>query len=227
MPRPDHCRFAWLGMVEYQEALALQRSLVEQVHDGAQSDTFLLLEHPHVYTRGRLSRPEHLLADEQALTAAGIPIYDTDRGGQITYHGPGQIVGYPIVNLREWGGPLRYVRTLEQAIIAVLRDFGVPAFIESGLTGVWTGGGKTAAIGVKVSRGVAFHGFSINVNTDLNYYRHIVPCGIDDRPVTSIARELGEPVDPEMVRYSLVYQFGKAMGYRMVEARDLAAAGAG
>ena len=119
------------------------------------------------------------------------------------------------------------MRTLEQAIIAVLRDFGIPAFTEPGLTGVWTGGGKTAAIGVKVSRGVAFHGFSINVNTDLDYYRHIVPCGIEDRPVTSIARELGEPVDPEMVRYSLVYQFGKAMEYRMVEARDLAAAGAG
>ena len=227
MPRPDHCRFAWLGVVKYQEALTLQRTLVEQVHDGAQPNTLLLLEHPHVYTRGRISRPEHLLADEHALTAAGIPVYDTDRGGQITYHGPGQIVGYPIVNLREWGGPLQYVRTLEQAIIAVLRDFGVPAFIEPGLTGVWTGGGKTAAIGVKVSRGVAFHGFSINVNTDLDYYRHIVPCGIEDRPVTSIARELGEPADPEMVRYSLVYQFGKAMGYRMVEARDLAAAGAG
>ena len=227
MPRPDHCRFAWLGVVKYQEALTLQRTVVEQVHDGAQPNTLLLLEHPHVYTRGRIRRPEHLLADEHALAAAGIPVYDTDRGGQITYHGPGQIVGYPIVNLREWGGPLQYVRTLEQAIIAVLRDFGVPAFTEPGLTGVWTGGGKAAAIGVKVSRGVAFHGFSINVNTDLDYYRHIVPCGIKDRPVTSIARELGEPADPEMVRYSLVYQFGKAMGYRMVEARDLAAAGAG
>ena len=133
-------------------------------------DTLLLLEHPHVYTRGRLSKPEHLLSTEMELAAAGVPVVDTDRGGQITYHGPGQLVAYPVIDLREWGGPLRYVRTLEQIVAATLADFSIEAHTEEGLTGVWTSDGKVAAIGIKVSRGVAFHGFSINVNTSLAHY---------------------------------------------------------
>ena len=218
MPRPELCRYAWLGTVEYLCARALQDELVNQVHDGEAPNTLLLLEHPHVYTRGRLSRDEHLLTPDDELAAAGVPVYETDRGGQITYHGPGQLVGYPIVNLREWGGgPLQYVRTLEQVIADTLADFGVAAHTEEGLTGVWTAGGKIAAIGVKISRGIAFHGFAINVNTDLSSYRHIVPCGITDRPVTSMAAELGEAADFEAVRYSLVYRFGRAMGLRMAE----------
>ena len=224
MPRPENCRFVWLGTVEYLVARALQGTLVEQVHDGASPATLLLLEHPHVYTRGRLSSEEHLLSAETDLAAAGIPVYETDRGGQVTYHGPGQLVGYPIINLREWGGPLKYVRTLEQAIVDTMGDFGISAHTEQGLTGVWTAGGKIAAIGVKISRGVAFHGFAINVNSDLSYYRHIVPCGITDRPVTSMAVDLGENLDLEAVRYSLVYRFGRAMGLHMVEGSpDLAA----
>ena len=150
------------------------------------------------------------------LAAAGVPVVDTDRGG-ITYHGPGQLVAYPVIDLREWGGPLRYVRTLEQIVVATLADFSIEAHTEEGLTGVWTSDGKVAAIGIKVSRGVAFHGFSINVNTSLAHYAGIVPCGIEDRPVTSMAKLLHERVDLEMVRYSLVYQFGKAMGFRMEE----------
>jgi lipoate-protein ligase B len=216
------CQFAWLGTMDYIQARELQSSLVEKVHDGATPNTLVLLEHPHVYTRGRLSEPGHLLTGEDDLIAAGIPVYDTDRGGQITYHGPGQLVGYPILKLRDWGGPLEYVRTLEQIIIATLADFGIDAHTESGLTGVWTASGKIAAIGIKISRGVAFHGFAINANTDLSYYDNIVPCGIEDRPVTSMDKVLGETVDIEAVRYSLVYQFGKAMGFRMVEAADVA-----
>ena len=224
MPRRELCRFAWLGTVEYLRARALQDDLVNAVHAGESPDTLLLLEHPHVYTQGRLSRDEHLLAPEDELAAAGIPVYETDRGGQITYHGPGQLVGYPIINLRDWnGGPLKYVRTLEQVIVATLADFGIAAHTEEGLTGVWTAGGKIAAIGVKISRGIAFHGFAINVNTDLSYYRHIVPCGITARPVTSMAAELGEEADPEAVRYSLVYRFGRAMGLRMVEGGEAVA----
>ncbi len=207
--------------MDYTQARQLQASLVETVHDGAQPNTLLLLEHPHVYTRGRLSQPGHLLNDEAALAAAGISVHDTDRGGQITYHGPGQLVGYPILNLRDWGGPLEYVRTLEQIIIATLADFGIDAHTETGLTGVWTASGKIAAIGIKISRGVAFHGFAINANTDLSFYANIIPCGIEDRPVTSMAKVLGETVDPEAVRYSLVYQFGKAMGFRMAETADV------
>ncbi len=217
MPRPEICSYAWLGTVDYLRARALQDTLVNRVHDGKAPNTLLLLEHTHVYTRGRLGRDDHLLSSESELAAAGISIYETDRGGQITYHGPGQLVGYPIINLRDWGGPLQYVRTLEQVIVDTLGDFGMEAHTEPGLTGVWTAGGKIAAIGVKISRGVAFHGFAINVNTDLSWYRHIVPCGITDRPVTSMEAELGEGADLEAVRYSLVYRFGRAMGLRMVE----------
>ena len=220
MPSRGTCRFAWLGTVKYLQARAIQDALVSEVHDGKSSNALLLLEHPHVYTRGRLSRDEHLLSTESELERSGVPVYETDRGGQITYHGPGQLVGYPIINLREWGGPLKYVRTLEQVVVATLGDFGIEAHTEEGLTGVWTKGGKIAAIGVKISRGVSFHGFAINVNTDLSYYRHIVPCGITDRPVTSMAVQLGEWADAEAVRYSLVYQFGRAMSMRMVETSE-------
>lgn len=218
MPSRGICRFAWLGTVEYTQARALQDTLVREVHDGDSPDTLLLLEHPHVFTRGRLGRDEHLLTPDTELAAAGVAVHETDRGGQITYHGPGQLVGYPILNLREWGGgPVKYVRTLEQVIVDTLSDFNIAAHTEQGLTGVWTEGGKIAAIGVKISRSVAFHGLSINVNTDLSWYRHIVPCGITDRPVTSMAAELGEPTDMQAVRYSLVYRFGRSMGLRMVD----------
>ena len=218
MPSGGICRFAWLGSVEYLRARALQDILVRQIHDGDSPDTLLLLEHPHVFTRGRLGRDEHLLTPDAELAAKGVAVHETDRGGQITYHGPGQLVAYPIINLREWsGGPLQYVRTLERVIVETVSDFGIEAHTEPGLTGVWTQGGKIAAIGVKISRGVAFHGLSINVNTDLSWYRHIIPCGITDRPVTSMSAELSEAVDLEAVRYSLVYRFGRAMGLRMVD----------
>ena len=218
MPGPSLCQFAWLGTLEYLSARSLQDSLVDLIHDGESPNTLLLLEHPNVYTRGRLSQAEHLLSPQDELAASGISVYDTDRGGQVTYHGPGQLIGYPIINLRDWGGgPLQYVRTLEQAIVGTLTDFGIPAHTEQGLTGVWTTEGKVAAIGVKISRGVSFHGFSLNINTDLSWYRHIVPCGIADRPVTSMSRLLDENVDAEAVRYSLVYRFGRAMRMRMAE----------
>ena len=122
-----------------------------------------------------------------------------------------------MVNLRGWGGPVRYVRTLEQVIIQTLSDMGIQAHLVDGLTGVWVDDAKVGAIGVKISGGVAFHGLSINVNTDLSYYDNIVPCGIEDRPVTSMSQSLGEPVDEDLVRYSLSYQFGRAMGFTMVE----------
>jgi len=216
MPGRETCRFAWLGVVEYLRARGIQDSLASEVREGKSGNILLLLEHPHVYTRGRLSRDEHLLSAESELAALGVPVYDTDRGGQITYHGPGQLIGYPIINLRTWGGPLQYVRTLERIIIDTLADFRVKAHAEDGLTGVWTASGKIAAIGVKISRGVAFHGFAVNANADLSYYRHIIPCGIADRNVSSMSLELGGNVDLEAVRYSLVYHFGKAMGLKMV-----------
>ncbi len=215
MPPANVCRAVWLGTVDYLEARDLQLSLVEKVLSGQQPNTMLMLEHPHVYTKGRLSKESDVLFPEEELAAKGINIYETDRGGQVTYHGPGQLVVYPIVNLRDWGGPVKYVRALEQVVIATLTEMGIAANCESGNTGVWTSHGKIAAIGVKISRGIAFHGLALNVNTDLTYYQNIIPCGIADRPVTSIAAMLGEPVDMELVRYGLVYQFGREFGWRM------------
>ena len=218
LPNRIPCRYCWLGTVEYQHARELQDVLVNQIHDGQSPNTLLLLEHDHVYTRGRLSRDHHLITPEYELTALGVPVHETDRGGQITYHGPGQLVGYPIVNLRQLGiGPLQYVRTLEQVIVDTLAHFNIPTYTEPGLTGVWTPGGKIAAIGVKISRGIAFHGFALNVSTDLAYYRHIVPCGITDRPVTSMRAELGIDVDMAPVHLGLARAFGAAMDLAMVE----------
>ena len=185
------------------------------MHSGSEPNTMLMLEHPHVYTKGRLSKESDVLVPEEILAAKGIRIYETDRGGQVTYHGFGQLVIYPILNLREWGGPVKYVRALEKVVIATLTEMGITANCESGNTGVWTNQGKIAAIGVKISRGIAFHGLSLNVNTDLTYYQDIVPCGFTDRPVTSMATILGEPVDMELIRYSLVYQFGQEFGFKM------------
>ena len=217
MPPPTPCRAVWLGTMDYLEAHGLQLALVEKVHSGQEPNTLLLLEHPHVYTKGRLSKQSDVLLPEAELAARGVPVHETDRGGQVTYHGPGQLVVYPIVNLKDWGGPVKYVRALEQVMIATLAEMGVTARCESGNTGVWTDQGKIAAIGVKISRGIAFHGFAINVNTDLSYYQHIIPCGISDRPVTSIAQILDQPVDMELVRYGLVYQFGREFGFKMEE----------
>ena len=215
MPPSNTCRATWLGTVDYLEARELQLALLEKVHAGAEPNTMLLLEHPHVYTKGRLSKQTDVLLPEEELAARGIPVYETDRGGQVTYHGPGQLVIYPIINLREWGGPVKYVRALEQVVIGTLAEMGITANCESGNTGVWTDQGKIAAIGVKISRGIAFHGLALNVNTDLSLYQNIIPCGIADRSVTSMAAILGDPVDLELVRYGMVYQFGREFGFRM------------
>ncbi len=214
------CQVLSLGLVEYCRAWNWQQELVSQVRNGSRPNTLLLLEHPPVYTRGRLARPEHLLVTDAELRARKISVVDTDRGGQITYHGPGQLVAYPIVNLREWGGPLKYVRTLEQVIIDVLADFGIAAGSEPGLTGVWAGPAKIAAIGVKISRGIAHHGLALNINPDLSRYAAIVPCGIADRPVTSMFRLLGAATPTgAAVRQNLAQRFCESMGYRLSEAQ--------
>ena len=219
MPEKPYCQVISLGTVEYRRAWRLQTELVDAVHDGRQPNTLLLLEHPPVYTRGRLSKDEHIPFTPRELREQGIEVVETDRGGQVTYHGPGQLVAYPIVNLREWGGPLKYVRTLEQVIINSLAYFGIAASVEPGRTGVWVGDAKIAAIGVKISRGIAHHGFAINVNPDLSKFAQIVPCGITDRGVTSIAplMERANRPQPNMkqVRDAVVRSFGSGMGYRM------------
>ncbi len=225
MPSQSNCRVAHLGTVDYARALEIQLSIAEQVRQGERPNTLLLLEHPPVYTLGRLSKPEHLLVDQAELEARGISVTETGRGGQVTFHGPGQLVAYPVVDLREWGGPVKYVRTLEQVIVNTLNDLEIQAHLVDGLTGVWARKpsiepkieAKIAAIGVKISGGVAFHGLAVNVNTDLSYYENIIPCGIEDKPVTSMAQVLGRTVDEEAVRYSLTYQFGRSMGFSMTE----------
>ena len=224
MPKPE-CHIIRLGTVEYLRTWELQRSLVRQVADGARPNALLLLEHPHVYTIGRRGSRDHVLLDDRRLAELGVSLHEADRGGQVTYHGPGQLVAYPILDLRGWGGPVKYVRALEQVMIAALADFGVGAKSVEGVTGVWVDDEKTSleqsrkigAIGVKISRGVCYHGFAVNVNTDLSYFSHILPCGFDGK-VTSVEAILGSEVDMDLVAYSLVYHFGKEMGFRMVEA---------
>ena len=182
-----------LGLLDYQAAYDLQRRLHAQVVAGELPDLLLLLEHPHVYTLGRRGQQSHILASDEALTQLGVETHFTDRGGETTYHGPGQLVGYPIVNLRRWGGGVRkYVETLEQVLIGTLSEFGITAHSEGKPTGVWVGDAKIAAIGVRVSRSVTMHGFALNVCPDLSFFDHIVPCGMPGARVTSMAQELGQ-----------------------------------
>ncbi len=176
----------------------------------------LLLEHPHVYTLGRRGQEDDILIDAEMLESLGIEVHHTDRGGEVTYHGPGQLVGYPILNLRRWGGgPLKYVRALERTLIETLAVYGIQAVSEGRPTGVWVEERKIAAIGVKVSRRVTTHGFALNVCPDLSYFDHIVPCGMPDRRATSLSVELGRTVSVSDVAAVAVERFGAVFGLRM------------
>lgn len=206
----DELRATWLGSVEYGSGLELQRSVLGQRRSGSIPDSLLLLEHPHVVTLGRRADDTHLVTDRLGLTNAGVAIFETDRGGEATYHGPGQLVGYPIVDVRVAKlGPVTYVRMLEKSIIETLAEYSIDAHLVDGETGVWVhgipdekrdpkrnpAGKKIAAIGVRISGGVTMHGFALNVATDLAYFQHIIPCGMPDLPFTSIGLESRQPVD--------------------------------
>ena len=183
------------GLIPYLPMWERQRALAAARVRGDVNDLLLLLEHEHVYTNGRRGDRAHLLIDEDGLKRLAVTYHQIDRGGDITYHGPGQLVGYPIIDLGQSGLSVRsYVRCLEQAIVQTVADFGIKANIIPGYTGVWVGDQKLAAIGVKVSHGVAYHGFALNVEPDLSYFRHITPCGIPDRGVTSMARLSGREI---------------------------------
>ena len=202
------CEVRDLGRLGYAQAFALQRELVEQRKQGRISDQLVFVEHPHVVTLGRNGNLENLLASEEVLRRAGIEFHPTDRGGDITYHGPGQIVGYPIFDLREWKRDVvAYVRAIEQVIVEVLGEFGIEAGRLKGCTGVWVQGEKVAAIGVHISRWVTSHGFALNHTTDLSYFQYIVPCGLT-KPVTSM-RELGSVASREEVVAGLARTFAK------------------
>lgn len=185
-----------LGLIAYRPALELQLELAARRAAGEIGDTLLLLEHPHTYTLGSSGKREHLLVPEEALRAEGIEILEVDRGGDITYHGPGQLVGYPILRLKELGvGVVQYIRCLEEALIRTAQSYGLAAGRQRGYTGVWVGDAKLAAIGTKVDKhGITRHGFALNVVTDLSYFERIIPCGIRDKAVCSLASLLGRPV---------------------------------
>jgi len=199
-----------LGVVGYGDALELQKQLVEQRKAGEIGDQLLLLEHPPVITLGVKTRNDrsHIVATAEQLAAAGVEVFETGRGGDVTYHGPGQLVGYPIIDLKPDRCDVhRYVRDLEQVMIRMAASFGVEATRIDGLTGAWVGDEKLAAIGVRIARWVTSHGFAFNVNTPLERFNLIVPCGITDKGVTSLEKLLGRPVQLGEVEESAITAF--------------------
>jgi lipoyl(octanoyl) transferase len=215
-----------LGLIPYAEAYALQKRIVAARKLDAIEDVLLVCEHPHVITQGRNGKAEHLLASENVLRQKGVEFFETSRGGDVTYHGPGQIVAYPILNL----GAIRrdvvwYVRMLEEAMIRATEEFGIVAEREAGKTGIWVGEGKTSeklgAIGVHISRWVTSHGLAYNVSTDLRYFDLIVPCGIADRKATSLEKLLGRHVPVSEVNPKLARHLGEVFA---VELQDVSRA---
>lgn len=213
------CWVVRAGTMEYGVALSLQRTLLAARRSGLIDNVLLILEHPPTYTIGRRLRAgEHLLYGEEALRDRGIRVYETDRGGDITCHGPGQLVGYTIFDIAAWYRDVyRYLRDIEAVIIGCLGDFGIEARRLEGITGVWVEGRKVAALGIRVSWWVAMHGFSVNVRPDLSLYEGIVPCGIADREVTSMERILGRPVSMDEVQKSILRNLGGVFGMEFEE----------
>jgi lipoyl(octanoyl) transferase len=246
-----------LGTIDYATGLRLQQRLVELRKEGRIGDVLLLLEHSPVITLGRNAKRDHVIAAPEMLAERGVEVFECDRGGDVTFHGPGQLVGYPIFDLRgmksETGsrktlGAVEYVRRLEEVLIRACADFGIATKRLAGLTGVWTTGilssraeaddshanhpaksrdllsaqeGKIAAIGVHISRAVTSHGFALNVNTDLEYFNLIIPCGITSKPVTSMAQELDRQVSLQDVAHSLSRNFGLVFHSQMLWVEDL------
>jgi lipoyl(octanoyl) transferase len=205
-----------LGRIRYTDALAIQQRLAEERKRGNGVDTLLFVEHPHVVTLGRNAKEQHVLASEEILARSGIALYETDRGGDVTYHGPGQIVGYPILDLREWKRDVHaYFSGVEQALIDALATFGIHArrVPQRGYEGVWVDGAKIAAIGVHISRWITSHGFALNVETDLSYFKYIVPCGLT-KPVCSL-RSLGCPASREEVMRAIAVSFASVFEYEL------------
>jgi lipoyl(octanoyl) transferase len=198
-----------LGLLPYVDAWGLQNRVADARRAGLAPDTLILLQHPHTYTIGRSGTRDHVFLSEDELSARGITCLEVDRGGDVTYHGPGQLVGYPILDLGPRPDVGAYLRNLEGCLIEVLADFGVMAGRVDGYTGVWIGDRKIAAIGVKVSQGVTTHGFALNVTTDLSLFSHILPCGIPDKGITSMAVELGRDLEMAEVEEAVIAHFAE------------------
>lgn len=210
------CQVEQLGLVDYAAALVLQKQRVEERKADVIPDTLILLEHPHVYTLGRSARRENLLIGPEQLTRIGAAVFQTDRGGDITYHGPGQLVGYPVFNLAQHRRDIAwYMRCLEEVFIGLAADYGISAHRIAGLTGVWVGSEKLAALGVHISRWVTSHGFALNVRTDLRYFDWIIPCGIRDKGVTSLEKLSGRPFEMSEVTHRVVERFGEVFELEM------------
>ena len=215
-------RVRWLSRLPYAEAWDLQRAVWERRSSEAITDDYLfLLEHPHVYTVGRRGDGSHLLIDSDGLSEVGAEYFQVDRGGDVTYHGPGQLVGYPLIGVKP-GRVTDYVRSLEKALIATLSDLGVESWSERGLTGVWTERGKVAAIGVRVSRRVSMHGFALNLHPQMEYFGYINPCGITTRSVTSVSELLGRRVSLQEAVEAFVPRFAEVFDYPETETQSAA-----
>ena len=211
------CEAKWLGLVPYDDGLRMQERAVERLRSGEGPEQLLLLEHPHVFTLGRGADSSNILADEQQLQTSSVEVHETGRGGDVTYHGPGQLVGYPIINLKPDRCDVhRYVRDIEEVLIGTIAEFGVTGIRIAGLTGVWVGNEKIGAIGVRIARWITSHGFALNVNTDLEYFKMIVPCGITDKGVTSLSRLVGRSIDLRDVAQAIALRFGGVFGREMV-----------
>ncbi|HEX4951000.1 MAG TPA: lipoyl(octanoyl) transferase LipB [Blastocatellia bacterium] len=212
------CESRYLGRTPYAEALALQQSLHDARKRNEAPDTLLLLEHPHVITLGRGANRANILADEQTRAEKSVEMFETGRGGDVTYHGPGQLVGYPIISLApDRQDVRRYVRDIQEVLVRTARDFGVEAEPRGGeFVGVWVGDEKLAAIGIRISRWVTMHGFAFNVSTNLDYFNLIVPCGIADHGVTSLEKILGEKIALKAVAESVTQHFGDVFQRQMI-----------
>jgi lipoyl(octanoyl) transferase len=228
-----------LGTVDYATGLRLQSELIAARKEDRIPDTLLLLEHKPVITLGRNAREQNVLLSRELLEDKGVELFETDRGGDVTFHGPGQLVGYPIFDLHgfpntggttlKYLGAVDYIRKLEEVLIRTSLEFGIPTKRVKGLTGVWTdwqngldsqitrlSEAKIAAIGVHISRSVTSHGFALNVNTDLDFFKLIVPCGINDKPVTSLQQELARPLDLDEIAQCVSRNFGRVFDRRML-----------
>lgn len=210
-----------LGFIDYKDAWDIQKSIHQSRAENKIDDIFFLLEHPHTYTLGKTADKKNLVGDKKYLDENNISVYDIDRGGDITYHGPGQIVGYPIINLTNWKQDThKYLRSIEEIIIRVCNEYGLDAKRIEKLTGVWIDDRKICAIGIKVSRWITMHGFAFNINTDLNLFNGIIPCGISDKQVTSLSKELNREIILTQVKEKIIHHFMNEFNYSQIELKS-------
>jgi lipoyl(octanoyl) transferase len=217
MSKSPPVRACWLGSAGYRSVWDLQAELVDAVRDGRATDTLLLLEHPHVFTMGKAASADHLLWDEAERGRRGVDVIWSDRGGEATYHGPGQLVGYPILDLTHFGITIpQYLEKLEQSVIDYIAELGIASEPGGpGLTGVWSNGEKLAAIGIKLNRSVVSHGFALNLTTDLDYFEGIVPCGHAEKRPTSLAALAGHRIDTELAARAYARHFERVFGTQL------------